>query len=239
MSPRIKVVLAVVVVLAVGAGAGIWWFLRDDAPAKVSLGQGVDAAKHAPAQAAVDDVAGTWTVDTSTGTFDFDSADGTFAGFRIGENLANIGSTTAVGRTGDVTGTLTLTKDQLTAATIKVDLTTIETDRSQRRNKIQQALDTSTFPTATFTLTEPVAFGPDALKGTALKATARGDLTIHGVTHQVSIPIEATLVKNRVVVVGSTDLTFADYDVAVPKSPVVVSADDHGTLEFQLLFTKG
>ena len=57
---------------------------------------------------AVTDVAGTWVVDTSTGEFDFESATGTFVGFRIQEELAGIGSTTAVGRTGEVTGSITI-----------------------------------------------------------------------------------------------------------------------------------
>ena len=39
MSKTWKIVLAVAVVLVVAVGGGIWWFLRDDAPAKVSLGR--------------------------------------------------------------------------------------------------------------------------------------------------------------------------------------------------------
>ena len=65
-----------------------------------------------------------------------------------------------------------------------------------------------------------------------------GDLTIHGTTQHVSIPLQAQLVNGTAVVVGSLDLTFADYGVSVPTSPAVVSVDDHGTLEFQLLLTR-
>ena len=35
-------------------------------------------------------------------------------------------------------------------------------------------------------------------------------------------------------VVGSIDITFADYGVSVPSSPIVVSAEDTGILELQL-----
>jgi polyisoprenoid-binding protein YceI len=244
MSTRVKlVVVGLVVVLAV-AGAGAWWFLKDDAPPAVTLDRAVDAAESAPS--AGGDTAktgtgidGTWVVDTQTGSFDFDRADGTFAGFRIGENLANIGSTTAVGRTGDVSGSLGIVGSRLTEAKITVDLTTIQTDRAQRRSKIQQALETSRFPEATFSLTGPVSLPADAAAGASIKVTAKGDLTIHGVTQAVEIPLEAKLVGDRIVVVGSTRVTFDDYGVSVPSSPIVVSADDHGTLELQLLFTKG
>ena len=40
------------------------------------------------------------------------------------------------------------------------------------------------------------------------------------------------------VVVGSLEITFADYGVTVPQAPVVVSVDDFGIVEMQLLFTR-
>ncbi len=103
---------------------------------------------------------------------------------------------------------------------------------------MQSALATSQYPTATFTLTQSVDLGPAAATGASISVTAVGDLTIHGTTKQVEIPLQAQLVNGTAVVVGSIDLTFADYGVAVPTSPVVVSVDDHGTLEFQLLLKR-
>ena len=66
---------------------------------------------------------------------------------------------------------------------------------------------------------------------------AVGDLTIHGTTRPVEIPLEAQLVDGVVVVVGSLDIVFADYGVSVPDAPIVVSAEDHGVIELQLFFT--
>jgi hypothetical protein len=40
------------------------------------------------------------------------------------------------------------------------------------------------------------------------------------------------------VVVGSTDLVFSEYGVETPTAPIVVSVEDQGILEMQLLFTK-
>src|ERR687898_3355555 len=111
MSTRTKLLIGAAVIALVGAGAGgVWWFLKDDAPAEVSLDAAVESVADADsgsgsavdgsATATVDGIDGSWVVDTETGEFDFESATGTFAGFRIQEELAAIGSTTAVGRGG-------------------------------------------------------------------------------------------------------------------------------------------
>ena len=52
------------------------------------------------------------------------------------------------------------------------------------------------------------------------------------------MPLEAKLVGDTAVVVGSFDITFSDYGVSVPKAPIVLSVADNGDVEMQLLFTK-
>lgn len=247
---RKKLTLAVVgavVALALLLGAGVAWFFRGDEPAAadidaaaagVSASSGSTAATGATGAASSGGVAGTWTVDTDTGGFDYTSATGTFAGFRIAENLQSVGSTTAVGRTGAVTGSLTIDGTKVTAARFTVDLTTITTNERRRDARVQQALQTSTFPKATFVLTEPIELGPSADTGSTVSVRATGDLTIHGVTRSVELPIEAKLVNGTIVLVGSTEVTFSDYGVEVPTSPVVLSVDDSGTLEVQLLLVR-
>ena len=244
MSKTWKIVMVVVVVGVVAVGGGIWWFLRDDAPAKVSLDSAAEsvttttAGSSGTTAAGPVSIDGTWTVDTSTGSFDYESATGTFAGFRIEEELSSIGSTTAVGRTGDVSGTATIEGDTLTAATFEVDTTTFTTNAAQRDSRVQSALETGQFPTATFTLTQPVALGADAASGADVAVTAVGDFTLHGVTKSVEVPIQARLVGDTIVLVGSFDITFSDYGVSVPKAPIVLSVADTGTVEMQLLLTR-
>jgi polyisoprenoid-binding protein YceI len=244
MSKAWKISLAVVVVLVVLVGGGIWWFLHDDAPAKVSLDTAAQSVTTTTAGATGTSASGpvsidgTWTVDTSSGTFDYQTATGTFAGFRIKEELSSIGSTTAVGRTGHVSGTATIAGDTLTAATFDVDTTTFKTNATQRDSRVQSALETGQFPTATFTLTQPVALGADAAAGGDVAVTAMGEFTLHGVTKPVEVPIQARLVGGTIVLVGSFDITFSDYGVSVPKAPIVVSVADSGTVEMQILLTK-
>ena len=233
---------ATAVVLVLVVGAALAWFFEGDEPAAADLetaAAGVAAdTSTTTASSSGDGVSGTWTVDTTTGEFDFESATGTFAGFRISENLQSVGSTTAVGRTGDVTGSATIDGTTVTEATFTVDLTTITTNERRRDDKVQGALETGQYPEATFTLTSPIDLGDGAADGGTVSVTAEGDLTIHGVTKAVELPLQAKLVNGTIVVVGSTDLTFSDYGVKVPTSPVVLSVDDHGTLEVQLLLVR-
>ena len=54
----------------------------------------------------------------------------------------------------------------------------------------------------------------------------------------MTLPLEAQLVGDNIVVVGSLDIVFADYGVSVPSAPVVLSAEDEGVLELQLFFSR-
>jgi polyisoprenoid-binding protein YceI len=232
--------LAFVVVIVL-AGAGAWWFFGQDAPARVDIDTAAAGVTDTPGGApAADgrDLAGTWNVSTSEGSFDYGSATGTFAGFRIREELASVGSTEAVGRTGEVSGVFVLDGNEVTSARIVVDLASMTTDRSQRDGKVREALDVSTYPEAVFELTSPIAIPAEAATGSTVSVTASGDLTIRGVTRPVTVPLQARLVGETVVIVGEVEVAFADYGITVPSAPVVLSVEDTATLELQLLLTR-
>ena len=149
----IAAILAVVVVAV--AAVGVWYFVfRDDSPAAVSIDRATDALDDQ--QAGVDGppttgggLDGTWTVDASIGSFsDFSSS---FAGFRVQEELVGVGAKTAVGRTPDVTGELTIDGTTITEASFEVDMTTLTTDDSRRDGVIRcRPSNTLYFPTALF-----------------------------------------------------------------------------------------
>lgn len=181
---------------------------------------------------------GTWAVDAETGEFTLEDATGSFAGFRVDEELARIGAFTAVGRTGDVSGTLVIAEESVISVEIEVDLTTLRTDDSRRDGAVQRALGTSQHPTATFSLSEELHIEGAVELGESISLMASGDLTVNGITQPVTIDIEAQLVGSVIAVVGSVEITFADFDVTVPQVPIVLSAEDHGIMEFQLLFRR-
>ncbi|HTG40006.1 MAG TPA: YceI family protein [Methylomirabilota bacterium] len=253
----LRIGVAVVVLAIVAAGAfGLWYiFLRPSGPAAVG-----DAALVVPSRAAATSSAGassaatsssassssdplsggidgTWNVDTSIGSFsDFSDS---FVGYRVQEQLANIGGNTAVGRTPAVSGSLTIAGTKVTATTIQADLTGLQSDDNRRDGQLShQGLETSTFPTATFTLTSPIDLGSVPADGTEITVTATGTLTLHGQTKDVKIPLKAKLSGNTIVVTGSLEIAFADYGITKPNSFAVLSIADTGTLELQLFFTK-
>ena len=216
-----------------GAGDG-------DAAAESAAG-GSDPDEAAAPDATVASTAeldGTWTVDAETGKFTLEDATGSFAGFRVDEELARIGAFTAVGRTGDVSGTLEIADEHVTSVEIEVDLTTLRTDDSRRDGAVQRALGTSQHPAATFSLTTELDIGGAVESGEPVSLAAPGDLTVKGITQPVTINIEARLVGSVIAVVGSVEITFADFDVTVPQVPIVLSAEDHGIMEFLLLFRR-
>ena len=250
---------AILIALLTGGTMGFsYLFLREPAPAAVGLSTASPTPSAAMATATTDPSAGTgataspaggsstttgggldgtWNVDASIGSFsDFS---GSFVGYRVEEELANVGAATAVGRTPDVTGSLTLAGTQITAVEMSADLSTLQSDKSQRDGQLhRQALETDQFPTATFSLTQPIDLGSVPADGQVIQATATGDLTIHGVTKSVQIPVESRVAGDVVTVTGSIDILFADYGISQPNSFLVLSIADHGTMEFQLQFTK-
>jgi polyisoprenoid-binding protein YceI len=156
----------------------------------------------------------------------------------VQEELVGIGAKTAFGRTPDVSGSLTIDGTTVTEVEVEADLTTLRSNESRRDGTLsRQALETALFPTATFGLTAPIDFG-DVADGDTVTIDAAGSMTIHGVTRDVAIALEARLERNTIIVTGSLEIVFADYDIDKPVSVAVLSIEDRGVMELQLFFTK-
>lgn len=227
---RILAVLAVLGILA--GGYGIWYlFFRPSGPPPV--GSNIPLASGSIAAPASAD--GTWKVDTNIGSM----TDGTasFVGYRVQEQLAGIGANTAVGRTPNVSGTLTLSGTTVTAVEVTANLFTLQSDDERRDGQLRrQALETSQFPNATFKLTQPIQLGSLPADGATLSETATGELTLHGVTRQIKIDLKAARQGGMITITGSMPIVFADYNIQKPVSFLVLSVEDHGVMELQLHF---
>ena len=216
--------LLVVAVLAVGVPYAYIHWVEGDQPAALS----VDSVPSSAAAAEpVTDLEGGWVVGS-----------GSQAGYRVPETLAGQ-STTAVGRTDDVTGSVLLTGSTVSTGSISVDVGSIASDRSQRDSAFSgRIMQASQFPKATFTLTEAIDLGTVPAVGATVNATATGDLTLHGVTKPVSFPVTVKRSASSVAVAGSVPITYADYQIDNPSVGGFVSVGDGGSVEFLLVLTK-
>jgi polyisoprenoid-binding protein YceI len=235
---------AIALLVVVAAGAGLWYlFLREAGPPPVSL-----RPTSPPSASITSNIAGGPTVSIVPGgsvgalptTWAVVPSPDSFVGYRVKEQLASIGANTAVGRTSSVVGSLTLSGTSITAVELTADMTTLRSDSGQRDGRLATSgIETSRFPTATFSLTSPIALGGTPAAGATVNATASGALTLHGVTKAVQIPVEADIAADVATVKGSIDILFSDYGIERPTSFAVLSVEDHGTMEFQLAFHPG
>ena len=192
-----------------------------------SSDQQAEQAVMVPEDPELADLAGTWVL-SQQGT--------SFVGYRIGEELANIGTTTAVGRTGDIVAALEFDGAVITSVVIEADLRTLESDQSFRDGALRtRGIETDTYPFATFVLTEPIPIDVLPAGEETLSVVVEGTLDLHGVTNPVIIALEGQYVDGLVVVVGSTEIALADYEIEKPTGFRVLSIEDVGIMEFQLV----
>ncbi len=216
-----------VLVIVVGGPWVYFDLIRGDAPPPLALGT-PSASPPSDGQTNGGSV-------PASGDRSWAVADGSIVGYRVKEVLFGQDAD-AVGRTSAIEGTMSIQDAVVTDATFSVDMTTVTSDESRRDDQFNgRIMETNLFPTATFTLTEPIDLGsvPDA--NTDVAAEATGDLTLHGVTMSVTFDIEGRYTGSRVEIAGSIPITFADWDIENP-SFGPVTTEDHGVLEFSIIF---
>ena len=177
-------------------------------------------------QPATGSVAGNWQV-----------TEGSQAGYRV-EEVLNGQSNTAVGRTTVVTGGLTATPTQVTEAKFTVDLTKVASDQARRDAQFQdRIMQTSQFPTATFTLADPVDLAELATAAGTRTVDVQGTLALHGTTKDVTMPLTVVRSGATLTISGQVPVVFADYGIENP-SFGIVRTEDHGAIEVLLQLTK-
>jgi polyisoprenoid-binding protein YceI len=236
MNNRRTLIAAIVggALLLGAAGLGILYFVvfAGSSPQKLALSSPTPSSSASSGTSSTPG-AGTWTIDS-----------GSQAGYRVREKLASFSAPSdAVGRTTAVTGTLTLSQAtsgfSVTAANFTVDVSRLTSDQSRRDQRIHsQGLESDRFPTATFKLTSPIALTADAGSGQTVRISATGDLTMHGVTKSVTIPIDARLTGSKIELVGSITFPFSQFGMTPPSIGGFVSVENNATMEFQLLLTR-
>jgi polyisoprenoid-binding protein YceI len=226
--------------LAVGAavllgGAGFtavyFAFFNPRPVATVSLPSPVPVVSASPGTGAgAGVVAVTWRVGT-----------GSFVGYRVREQLADVPAPSdAVGRSSVVSGSLAITTNPdggatVTGINVTADLTHLQSDSARRDGYVgRNYLETGRFPTATFVRSASLAIPAAVMSGTAGQVTATGQLTIHGVTRDVSINLKVQRSGAVINVVASYGLHWGDFGVQQPQTPFA-SIQGDPTIEISLV----
>ena len=223
---------AVVVIAALAVGGPFIYihFVAAKAPAPFSIATKTHgtqpaapaASTSATVPATATPLAGTWTV-----------VSGSQVGYRVNEVLFGQ-QNTAVGRTSAVNGHLTITGHAAAAGTFTVAMATVKSDQSQRDVQFNgRIMDTSSYPTAAFTLTHPISLDPPPAAGATRTYTAQGNLTLRGQTRPVTFKLTAEHVASTIKLSGSIPVTFATWDIPNP-SFGPITTQNHGSLEFLL-----
>jgi polyisoprenoid-binding protein YceI len=225
---RPRVLVAGIVVLVAAFAIAYFTLFNTSSPSKLTL-----QTKGSTAAVPTGDLAGTWTV-----------ANGSVAGYRVREKLAQLPAPSdAVGRTGAITGQVTIT-DRSGAysagnATFTVDVSQLKSDKDKRDNKIRSmGLETDKYPQATFAAAGAISVPGAAVKGTLSKVDVTGDLTLHGQTRKVTIPLEVQRDGDQIKIAGNYPFHWADFGMSAPNFPPFVSVTGEPTLEFELHLSK-
>jgi polyisoprenoid-binding protein YceI len=239
MSRRRWLILIPVVALVALVG-GPWVYInliREDAPARLTLddattttaddgGSEGTSPTTTAAVAAPDGIEGAWSIST-----------GSQAGYRVKEVLFGQDAE-AVGRTAGVTGTMQISGTTVTTTEVVVDMTTVASDEDRRDGQFHgRIMDTATFPTATFTLSEPIDLGSVPADGEVVTHTVTGDLTLRGVTNTVTFELTARRNGATIEANGSIAVDFDEFQIPdASGGPASVGRD--GELELLLVFTR-
>ena len=231
--------------------------MRSDSPPPPSVERQVEvltqlqsdpdnSTSTAQSDAQESDLSGSWVINTNIEGLD--ERENSFGGYRVTEELFSVGVTDAVGTSPAISGELNIqniseSSIRITDTQIRIDLRELTSDRPNRDNEVQDALNTSQHPFANFELTQPIELEIPEGESSA-KIVVAGNFTVNGVTRPVTVEIEAQLVRNVaeagdvIVVAGEFDIEFEDYEISPPSARIVVSVEDKIKVELLCNFTR-
>src|SRR5579872_5696550 len=158
---------------------------------------------------------------TGTSTFQIVSAQ-TTASYSVYENLIfeNKPNNDAIGTTHSVQGSFQIrtgTSPLVAAMNIKVDLSTLQSDSQMRDNYVRRhALETDTYPMATFVSTATQGLPTSYSDGQAVHFQLIGNMTMHGKTNKEVFDVQGKVVGNTVTGTATTTLYMTDFGIQPP-----------------------
>jgi polyisoprenoid-binding protein YceI len=210
----IAVGIAAVPAIAVAAVASFIELSPSAAP--LGLPQGRISAPAGP-------LAGTWQV-----------GGGSLAGFRLRESALGL-SNYVGGQTTAVTGTVVISGHTVTAASFRINLTTVKIS-GKTQSQFAASLGTRDHPVAMFTLTRPVALSRAFTAGRTMKAIAVGELAMNGSVRSVTVTLTGRRDGPLLQTAGFVPVPLAQWQISQPAGfGPFGSLATHGDAEFLLI----
>jgi polyisoprenoid-binding protein YceI len=175
------------------------------------------------------ELAGQWTI-----------ARGSQAGYRVREKLAFLPALDdAVGRTSQITGGATFAESHgslsVTAASFVINVYSLKSNEAMRDQHIHTiGIQSATYPKASFVLTSALVLPHGALAGGVFHVAVTGNVTMHGTTRKLTLPVEMRLSPSRILAVGSYTFPWGLFTMTAPSVGGFVSVESTATMEFDL-----
>lgn len=161
---------------------------------------------------------------------------GTEARYRVREQLVGRDlPSDAIGKTGEVTGTLTIGQDGTIAqgdSKFEIDLRTLKSDEGRRDRFIQgNTLQTGQFPLAIFVPGSATGLPSPLPSSGDVTFQLTGELTVHGVAHTVTWDVKGHIQGQDLTGTATTQVKFGDFGMNPPRVGPVLSVEDKIILE--------
>jgi polyisoprenoid-binding protein YceI len=124
---------------------------------------------------------------------------------------------------------------KIAAASFKVDVSKLTSDRPMRDQRIRSiGLQSDQYPTASFKLAKPLTLPASFRTGRVAHVSATGVFNIHGTSKREAVPIEMALSKSGIEATGSITFPWSEFGMTAPSVGGFVNVADRATMEFDL-----
>jgi len=232
MSRKLWIPIGAVAVLAlIGAGGAYAYFFSGLRTSPSSLA--LSSPSASPSAASSAGGAGTWQITT-----------GSLVGYRVTEQFVGQSSThEAVARTSDVSGQVTITQTGttyvMTSAKVTAQLASLASvdqvagyNVTNRDRIVSQSLGVGTYPTAVFQA-QSVTLPAGVETGQTVTVSVPGQLTIRGVTKDVTATVQLRVSGTTAQIAGSISTNMTDFGIS-PPSIGFTTVQPATTIEFSL-----
>ena len=169
----------------------------------------------------------------------------TTAMYSVYENLIiqNKPNNDAVGTTHSVTGSFRIkTGDAplVAAMNITVDLRTLQTDSSMRDRYVQRnALETDTYPNATFVSVSTQGLPTSYSDGQNVHFQLIGNLTMHGKTNKETFDVQGKVAGNTVTGTATSTIFMTDFGIQPPNLATIAISQNKVLITINFTATQG